>query len=168
MPIRVDIEWMTRRTFAEVLTIEAASHDFPSSEDDLLRIRRLKNGNGMVALSGGMTVGFSIYELFPEHIHVYNFSVDPRYRRQSIGTQMTNKLIGKLEPNRRTAITISIRERNDAAIFFLRRQGFLATGVIREHFGDTGEDAILFAYRLVDHPVNPTIDLTEVRSRAEC
>ncbi len=166
MPIRVHVEWMVSRTMHEAIAIEAEAYEFPHTEDDFLRLLRERNSIGMVALSGGKVVGYVLYRLGTTGLHIVNLTVHPRFRRQSIGTQMIDKLIGKLSDGKRTELSATVRDHNDAGIRFLAAQGFYAVDVARGYFEDTGEDAYAFTYRLSDHPVN-SIDL-EVHNRATC
>ena len=148
--VRVHIRWMIRRDMPEVLAIEHASFDFPWCEEEFLRVLRQRNCIGMVAEVGEQVVGFMIYELHKNRLHVLDFATHPDFRRQGIGQQMVAKLVGKLSSHRRTRIVLHVRESNLESQFFFRSQGFRATEVIREHYGDTGEDAYLLQYLFDD------------------
>jgi ribosomal-protein-alanine N-acetyltransferase len=145
--LRVHIRWMIRRDMPEVLQIEEDSYDYPWSEEDFLRCLRQRNCIGMVAELGEKVVGFMIYELHKNKLHILNFAVHPSYRRQHIGAQMIQKLVSKLSSHRRTSITLEVRETNLTAQVFFRDAGFRAVRVVREYFEDTGEDAYLLQYR---------------------
>ena len=93
--IRIHIRWMIRRDMAEVIAIEKESFEFPWSEDDFIRCLRQRNCIGMVAEMDDQVVGFMIYELHKNRLHILNFAVADRYRRLGIGTQMVSKLAGK-------------------------------------------------------------------------
>ena len=62
-----------------------------------------------------------IYELHKTRLHILNFAVAAEMPRQGIGTQMVDKLVGKLSSQRRTRITLEVRETNLPAQFFFRR-----------------------------------------------
>jgi len=155
--VRVHIRWMIRRDMPEVLAIEHSSFDFPWCEEEFLRVLRQRNCIGMVAELGEQVVGFMIYELHKNKLHVLDFATHPEFRRQGVGQQMVAKLVGKLSSHRRTRIVLHVRETNIGAQYFYRAQGFRALEVAREHYGDTGEDAYLFEYlfddSVVDEPV---------------
>ena len=102
--VRVHIRWMIRRDMPEVLAIEHASFEFPWCEEEFLRVLRQRNCIGMVAEYGERVVGFMIYELHKNKLHVLNFAVHPEFRRQGVGRQMVAKLVGKLSSHRRTRI----------------------------------------------------------------
>ena len=143
---RVHIRWMIRRDMPEVLAIEHASFEFPWCEEEFLRVLRQRNCIGMVAEYGERVVGFMIYELHKNKLHVLDFATHPEFRRQGVGHQMIGKLVGKLSSHRRTRIALYVRETNLASQLFYRVQGFRAVEVAREHYQDTGEDAFVMQY----------------------
>jgi len=145
--VRVHIRWMIRRDMPEALAIEQESFEFPWSEDDFIRCLRQRNCIGMVAECDDRVVGFMIYELTKTRIHVLNFAVAAAYRRRGVGSQMGAKLIGKLSSQRRTRVTLEVRETNLAAQIFFRANGFRAVSVLRQFYQDTPEDAYLMQYR---------------------
>ncbi len=148
--VRVHIRWMIRRDMPEVLQTEQESFDYAWTEEDFLRCLRQRNCIGMVAEQGEKVVGFMIYELHKNKLHILNFAVGPHCRRLGVGGQMTAKLISKLSSHRRTRITLEVRETNLAAQLFFRTQGFRAVRVLRSFYDDSGEDAFLMQYKLAD------------------
>ena len=88
---RVHIRWMIRRDMPEVLAIEHASFEYPWCEEEFLRVLRQRNCIGMVAEHGERIVGFMIYELHRNKIHVLDFATHPEYRRRGVGRQMLLK-----------------------------------------------------------------------------
>ncbi len=145
----VHIRWMIRRDMPEVLAIEEAAFEFPWSEDDFVRCLRQRNCIGMVAEHHERVVGFMIYELHKNRLHIMNFAVGDQVRRRGIGTQMVRKLVGKLSPQRRSRILLEIRETNLGAQLFFRDLGFRAISLLRDFYEDTTEDAYLMQYRYV-------------------
>src|SRR6516165_9278018 len=145
---RVHIRWMIRRDMPEVLAIEHASFEFPWCEEEFLRVLRQRNCIGMVAECGERIVGFMIYELHRNRIHVLDFATHPEFRRHGVGRQMVTKLVGKLSTQRRNRIALCVRETNLPAQLFFRVMGFRAMEVLREHYVDTGEDAYSMQYHL--------------------
>jgi len=145
---RVHIRWMIRRDMPEVLAIEHASFEYPWCEEEFLRVLRQRNCIGMVAEHGERIVGFMIYELHRNKIHVLDFATHAEFRRRGIGRQMIAKLVGKLSNQRRNRIALYVRETNLHAQLFYRVVGFRATEVVREHYPDTGEDAYSMHYHL--------------------
>ena len=145
--LRVHIRWMIRRDMDCAMDIENESFEFPWSEDDFTRCLRQRNCIGMVAEHDDRIVGFMIYELHKTRLHVLNFAVAREARRLGVGTQMIDKLIGKLSQQRRSRILLEVRETNLAAQLFFRKCGFRAVSVLRDFYEDTTEDAYLMQYR---------------------
>jgi ribosomal-protein-alanine N-acetyltransferase len=147
---RVHIRWMIRRDMPEVLQAEQLSFEYAWTEEDFLRCLRQRNCIGMVAEHGEKVVGFMIYELHKNKLHILNFAVHPAWRRHSVGSQMVAKLISKLSSHRRTRITLEVRETNLTAQLFFSKQDFRAVRVLRAFYEDSGEDAFLMEYRFGD------------------
>jgi ribosomal-protein-alanine N-acetyltransferase len=141
---------MIRRDMPGVLEIERASTSRPWDEQIFLCCLRQTYCIGMVAEKGEKVVGFMLYDLNKTSIEVTNFAVHPDYRLAEVGTQMVLKLKSKLSAHRRTRITSVVRETNLGAQLFAQKMGFLATSVIRSHFGDSGEDGYRMEFDLVE------------------
>lgn len=146
-PKCVHIRWMIRRDMPAVLEIENQSFEFPWSEEDFIRCLRQRNCIGMVAEEDDQVVGFMIYELHKNRLHILNFAVHPEYRRRGVGGSMVNKLVGKLSHDRRNRIMLEVRETNLDAQLFFRYGGFKAVSVLRDFYDDTSEDAYVMQYR---------------------
>ena len=162
--INVHIRWMIRRDMPEVLSIEQSSFEFPS-EEDFIRCLRQRNCIGMVAEYDERVVGFMIYELHKDQLHVLNFSVRPDVRRRGVGMQMVKKLIGKLSQQRRNRIVLEIRETNLAAQMFFKNLGFRAVSVLRDYYDDTVEDAYVMQFRYkgeASKPLEPVNRITRL------
>ena len=142
----IHVRWMIRRDMPDVLAIEREAFEFPWSEEDFTRSLRQRTCIGMVAEYADSVVAFMIYELHRTRLHVLNFAVLRSHRRLGIGTQMMEKLVGKLAPERRSRIVLEVRETNLPAQLFFRSLGFRAISVLKDFYQDTTEDAYLMHY----------------------
>lgn len=165
--VRVHIRWMIRRDMPEVLAIEHASFEYPWCEEEFLRVLRQRNCIGMVAEYGERVVGFMIYELHKNRLHVLDFATHPEFRRQGVGQQMVAKLVGKLSSHRRTRIALSVRETNLVGQLFFRIQGFRAMEVVREHYMDTAEDAYVMQYLLDESVLDDAMPTNRIAKQYE-
>jgi ribosomal-protein-alanine N-acetyltransferase len=145
--VGLHVRWMIRRDMSDVLQIEADSFEFSWSEEEFIRCLRQRNCIGMVAEVNDKIVGYMIYELHKNRLHILNFAVANEFRRRGVGARMTAKLVGKLSAQRRTRILLEVRETNLAAQLFFRKQGFRAVSVLRDFYEDTTEDAYVMQYR---------------------
>ncbi len=150
--LRVWMRYMIQADIPAVLSIEQASYADPWTEKDFRRCLRERNAIGMVSTQYqdvGDVLGIMIYEMHEDRFELLNFAVAPECRRRGVGSQMVSKLIEKLSSHRRTRVTVDLRERNLPAQLFFQAQGFVATKVLREHYGI--EDAYRMAYYLSGH-----------------
>lgn len=145
--VRVHIRWMIRRDMPEVLGVEGESFEFPWLEEDFIRCLRQRNCIGMVAEHEDQVVGFMVYELHKNRIHILNFAVSSEFRRLGVGSQMVDKLVAKLSSQRRSRILLEVRETNLPAQIFFRENGFRAVSVLKDYYEDTPEDAYMMQYR---------------------
>jgi ribosomal-protein-alanine N-acetyltransferase len=127
----VHIRWMIRRDMPEVLEIEQDSFEYPWCEDDFIRCLRQRNCIGMVADWEDRVAGFMIYELHKTRLHLLNFAVARDF----------------LSSDRRTRVSLEVRETNLPAQIFFRESGFRAVSVLRDYYQDTTEDAYVMQYR---------------------
>lgn len=151
----IDIPWMIRRHMDEVLEIEMQCFPLPWSEEEFIRCLRNRNAIGMVAKAEERVVGFMVYELHRNLLHILNFAVRPSFQRRGVGTAMVNKLIGKLSSERRNRLMLEICETNLNAQLFFRAKGFRAVSVLKDFYEDApGEAAYLFQYRYAAEACN--------------
>jgi ribosomal-protein-alanine N-acetyltransferase len=101
----------------------------------------------MVAECDGRVVGYMLYELHKNRLHVLNFAVAADMRRRGVGRVMASKLVGKLSPDRRTRVMLEVRETNLPAQLFFRACGFRAISVVRDFYNDSPEDAYVMQFR---------------------
>ncbi len=146
--MNVQIRWMVRSDMDAVVDIESQAFEFPWSEADFLRCLRQRNCIGMVAVDGNHLLGYMVYELHKERLHLLNLAVRPSAQLRGVGSAMINKLIGKLSPQRRRQLVCEVRESNLAAQLFFKALGFRCTDIVRGFYDDTPEDAYVMRYRL--------------------
>jgi len=145
--IDVQIRWMIRRDFQQVLSIEQSNFDDPWSEEELLEQLRHRNTIGMVAESDDEILGFMIYSLEKTEIVFIDMAVKEIAHRCGIGRQMIDRAKRKINEQRRKGIIARVGDSNLNAHLFFRSQGFKAERVIRDHYSD-GQDAYQFAWNL--------------------
>jgi ribosomal-protein-alanine N-acetyltransferase len=156
---------MIRRDMPAVLAIESQSFEFSWNEDDFIRCLRQRNCIGMVAERDDQVVGFMIYELHKNRLHILNFAVAKECRRQGVGKSMVGKLLSKLSHERRNRIMLEVRETNLEAQLFFKGLGFRAISVLRDFYDDTVEDAYLMQYRYkatAEELANPASRITRL------
>jgi [ribosomal protein S18]-alanine N-acetyltransferase len=143
------ISWMIRANMPSVLAIENTVFSHPWSEDDFIACLRQRNCIGLVAKIDDIVVGYVIYELHKNRLHLLNMAVVPGFWKMGAGTALINKLKAKLNHDRRNRIVLEVRETNLHAQLFFKRHGFMAISVLKGFYPDGKEDAYLFQYRHV-------------------
>lgn len=144
--LSVYIRWMIRRDMPEVLAIENSSFEYPWDEEDFIRCLRQRNCIGMVAEHNETVVGYMIYELYANRIHLLNIAVHPDYRFKGIGKNIIEKLVSKLSPQRRSKIEAEVRESNLDAQLFFKKMKFRATEIFQQYF-ENAENAYAMRYK---------------------
>jgi ribosomal-protein-alanine N-acetyltransferase len=141
------IRWTIRRDMPEILAIERARFEYPWSEEDFVRVLRNRNCIGMVCEWNDAVVGFMVYELHCNRMHLLNLAVAADWSRLGVGSAMVAKLKSKLNPSRRRTISLEVRESNLPAQLFFRAMGFRAVSVARDFYlGEPPEDAFVMEH----------------------
>ncbi len=143
----VQFRWMVRRDLPAVLEIERQSFEYAWTEEDFLRCLEQRNCVGTVVRVDDQIVGYMIYQMHKNRIHLLNFAVAPQWRRKGVGTQMIQRLKKRLVQQGRQRITLEVRETNLPAQLFFRHCGFRAICVLHGFYENTTEDAYLMQYR---------------------
>jgi ribosomal-protein-alanine N-acetyltransferase len=92
---------------------------------------------------GQPVLGFIIYWLVHDEVHVLNVATDPDWRRQGIGRRL---LVAAVEQGRARGarlITLEVRRSNFSALSLYRDMGFRAVGIRPNYYVDEGEDAVV-------------------------
>ena len=144
----VQIRWLIRHDLPDVIDIENECFEFPWDEGDFLVQLNQLNCIGMVAEVDNRIVGFMIYELHKNNFHMVSLAVAKESQSNRVGTAMMRQMISKLTPERRQRITTKVRETNLAAQLFFQSCGFVATGIERDAFDDSDEDAYAMEYTI--------------------
>jgi len=148
--MNVNVRWMIRRDMFSVLAIEDFCFPCPWQLADFSRVLANRNCIGMVA-EDQHVVGYMIYEIHKTRIHLMNIAVAPGSQRKGVASAMVRKLIYKLSENRRTRISLVVREGNLPAQMFFKSMGFRAIGTVKDYFTDSDEVAYQMQYCVEQH-----------------
>lgn len=153
------IRWLIRSDMDEVLEIERRSYQFPWTEEEFLVCLRQRNCIGTVYDSPQNLIhGFMIYELHKSTLRLLNLAVAPEVRGTGVGRAMVQRLIDKLSDQKRRFVEAEVRETNLKAQLFFSAAGFRAARMLRKHYDETNEDAILFRYTLPESTATVAVD----------
>ena len=139
------IRWMILRDDREVLRIDDCCYIESLTHSDLIKTLREPSVIAVVAEDRGHILGYCIYRLGGFTIEILRLGVDPRERRNGVGTALLDRLKSKLKGQRRDTITIDTPGVSLAAQLFLSKAGFTAEArpgdVIRFTFDLEVDDA---------------------------
>jgi ribosomal protein S18 acetylase RimI-like enzyme len=156
------IRWMIRSDMKAVQDIEdrnsGRSHNLNGawSSEDFLDFLRQPNSIGMVAVCNSHTdkekvIGYMLYQLYPDRIHIFSLVVDPDYVHLRVGTSLMDRVKSKLSQYQRKCLEIDIRESNFGAQMWLKALGFKAFQVVRDWYkAPEVEDAYKFRFLMED------------------
>ena len=128
---RTYIRWMIWQDLPEVIELAKQNPELQWSEQELTDRAKQRDTIAMIAERNDQIVGFTMYELHPNRLHITNMVVDQKYRREGIGRTIMEKLISKLDAERRNRITLLTSESNLIFQQFLRAMGFRAVQIVR-------------------------------------
>lgn len=131
-----------------ILPIEQASHPTPWSRELFQREFELPQSKIMGARLGGALVGFVVFHIIVEEIHLLNLSVSPDYRRRGIGRALLARVLEEGINHGSNRVLLEARESNEAAIALYQSAGFKIDGQRPRYYTDSGEAAVLFSRRL--------------------
>ena len=153
--IPVNVRWLVRRDFEQVLAIEETCFEFPWTDEEFRQCLQDRNCLGMVAEHEGRVVGFLVYETPKNRFLVTNIAVDPEFQRRGFARQMIQKLVSKMIHQRRNKVAITIRETNLPALLCFRALGFKAVTTLKNFYDEQDEDTYVLQYRLGKEHVDP-------------
>jgi ribosomal-protein-alanine N-acetyltransferase len=87
-------------------------------------------------------VGFVVFSIMYEKAEIIDIAVHNDYLRQNIGSKLLSSAINECEKNKCETITLEVRNNNEKAILFYKKNGFREISVRKSYYHD-GEDALV-------------------------
>jgi [ribosomal protein S18]-alanine N-acetyltransferase len=147
------IRQMTPDDLPAVLEIEKVAFRNPWSPD-LLK-RELTHDWSIILLAeepdgqgGYRLLGFAIFWLVHDEVHVLNVAVDPAQRRRGVARAVMEACLDVGRKHRCALATLEVRRNNAAALDLYKAFGFRAVGIRPNYYVDEGEDAIVMVLDL--------------------
>lgn len=138
------IREMTEEDIPAVMEIERACFPVPWSESLMRALLCMPQTTVcLVAETGARVCGYVTAAFGYEELHILSLAMSPD-RRGTGGADML--LAGAIErgrPRGCLAVILEVRERNERARRFYRRNGFREIGRRPRYYADSGEDALL-------------------------
>jgi [ribosomal protein S18]-alanine N-acetyltransferase len=131
-----------------VLEVSRASFKHPWSPD-LLR-RELSHEWSTILLAeagepgvGRRPLGFLIYWIVHDELHILNIASHPLYRRRGVARAIMEAALEQAKAHRCVLATLEARRSNLAALSLYKNLGFRPVGVRPNYYAEEGEDAIV-------------------------
>lgn len=128
------------------------------SKGDFDRFAEQGQHSGLLALRGRRLAGFLLYAVNIEEVTLTLIAlyVAPSLRRRGIGSGLLTELGRRLQAAGRARLETVVGERDLAAQFFLRANGFRAMRVLPAAFAGGADDGYWFERQLNPTPVSQT------------
>ncbi len=141
---------MLRSDLEDVLTLDHASSHDTTNLGELVYCFNKPSTVGFVADFQDQLIGFLFYQRAKTFLRLLDVVVAPEFRRFGVGTQLINKMLGKLTARRQPKVACLVGEDDLRVQLFMRSCGFLATTVVaaKDRMKKTAEDAYAFEYDL--------------------
>lgn len=141
---------MVAADLEEVMAVERRAFRNPWSED-LFR-RELCHDWSTILLASEerdgrpVVLGFVIYWLVHDEVHILNVAVDPPERRRGVARALLEELLDRGKAHGLALATLEVRKSNQPAIRLYEELGFRPVGVRKGYYVDEGEDAIVMVF----------------------
>lgn len=155
---RLEVRRMRPDDLEEVMVIERAAFRHPWSTELFRRELDHDWSTILVALEpltsasfGRLSeriVGFLIYWLVHDEVHVLNVACAPEHRRKGIARLLLQETEKRADQAKAALMTLEVRRSNLAALELYRQFDFRAVGVRPNYYVDEGEDAIVMVKEL--------------------
>lgn len=140
----VKIREMLIADLDEVLEIEQVSFPTPWSRRSFMQeLTENIYAHYVVAEYCGRIVGYCGMWVILDEAHITNIAVRPEFRGRGIGERILKDMIERAKSRGATKMTLEVRVSNLTAQRLYKRLGFVARGLRRGYYSDTGEDAIV-------------------------
>ncbi|MBI5190928.1 MAG: ribosomal protein S18-alanine N-acetyltransferase [Nitrospirae bacterium] len=135
---------MTEKDLAEVVALESEVFTWPWSERSF--VEEMERGFSHILVArdkAGALLGFIIFWVLYDEMHILNLAVSPAARRQGVGLALAAESLRFARRRGCRTADLEVRESNDAAIQLYEKLGFAAVGRRRGYYESPVEDAVL-------------------------
>ena len=155
---KFELRKMVAADLDEVMVIERAAFKHPWSTElfrreldhdwstVLLCLEPLSNAHG--GRASERIVGFLIYWLVHDEVHILNVAVDPKHRRRGVARLLLAETEKRAVATGAALLTLEVRRSNEGALDLYKQFEYRAVGVRPNYYVDEGEDAIVMIKEL--------------------
>jgi len=144
----ITLRKMTADDVPAVMAIQQGAFEAPWTEGMLRKELQQDWSTILLALRGDQILGFAVFWLVVDELHLLNLAVHPSARRQRIGTLLMQALVDFGKQHRCQTATLEVRRSNDGAQALYSGLGFRRVGLRPAYYGDNREDAVIMTATL--------------------
>ena len=156
IPLSFRVRRMTHDDLPAVMAIESTAFSNPWTTEmvkkelsqDWSTVLLVEEPNGV----GHTLLGFSIFWLVHDELHVLNVATDPAHRRRGVARVAMAATVEQARAHRCRIASLEVRRSNLAAIGLYAALGFRPVGLRPNYYVDDREDAVVMAMDLVETP----------------
>ena len=144
------ISRMTPEDLDEILVIEQGSFADPWTVE-VFRAELRHSWSRCEVLrehEGGPILGYIVFWIVADEIHLLNVAVDPAQRHHQHGRCLLDHMLACAREVSARFITLEVRSSNVAAIQLYESGGFKRVGVRPRYYANNGEDAVIMLHDL--------------------
>lgn len=134
---------MTEEDCTQVAEIEAENFSMPWSRMDFLKAVQSPEYLYLVAEENGEILGYCGCIIVLDEAEIPNVCVCKSARKQGIGRNMLQKLLGEAKKRNVTVLYLEVRQSNAAAQALYRQLGFEEIGIRKNFYERPQENAVL-------------------------
>lgn len=133
-PTQAQIRWIRRKDMDAVLTMDRMAFSAGDcwDESEWSNMLKQRNAIGVVAETDYDIHGVVVYSLHKFHLFIERVVVRNSDRRKGYGSQMVQRLIDKLSPEKRLSVETVVPEHMLGAQLFFASLGFVAVAMTRD------------------------------------
>jgi ribosomal-protein-alanine N-acetyltransferase len=135
---------------ARLRDIEVLSQPSAWSEQVMAHELEVPQSNFWVARRDDEIVGFLVFWVVYDEVHILNVAVHPEARRLGVARELLQRLMERAEAEKMTSVTLEVRVSNEAAQKLYEGFGFQQIGRRKAYYADNGEDAFVLAALIED------------------
>lgn len=143
-----DITWMNKSHHKRVIEIDELCFAYPWSPRDLETITSPPEAIGHIAICNHEIIAYMVIRAKGKTMQILRLGVHPDFRKQSVGTQLVDRVKNRLNSNLRTKIIAEVEDTNLLGQLFFRDMEFKATKVLNDNRPDQTGRYYLFEYNL--------------------
>lgn len=140
---RIVVEPMKPEHIKAVHAIEQKTNPSPWSENTFRGEIANRDAHYFILCDADTIVGFAGYWCVIDEAHITTIAIDPNRQGAGLGRKLMERLLEHARAAGMACATLEVRSSNRRAIALYEKLGFVACGVRKRYYADSGEDALV-------------------------